>query len=385
MRHIQFVVAIVVLASVVGSALGQDLPQVVPRGPLNGNPVGPAVGPPMGGGVVPPAQGPAAPPAVAEGPPVGTPFDFTTLSDVKWLGRQAPPQLLQDRAVLVLLFAEWCPNCNGWSPQLFADLKQSILRRPVIVLAINNDSSPAGAHAYLKKHGFEAANVFVGYGPDVHQKLGFRNPLYKYALLDPDHKVIASGWAADGVNGVRIDTRFHVAHRINTGDDLGEFSVLAETMSPELQAALWPLELGMTDEATLKRSRESLPDGEQRAFNQAVVDYLDTLLAEIEQLAGGDVAQQIEAYQQAQQLAGMFSASKQSKTAAQYVRFKDGDRQFQRELAAQTAYQNVMAKAASGSPRFRILVKAVAQRYKGTHFGDLAAQAIAARKPDDGE
>ena len=134
------------------------------------------------------------------------------------------------------------------------------------------------------------------------------------------------------------------------------------------------MELGGTNESTLKKARSQLTDEQKEELNQAIFRFLDNSLAEIKRLNEGKVPDQVAAFEKATAMATMFRTTEQSQEAQQLAAERKKDRDFQREIAAKKAYERTAQKAGDNPAKRATMLRAIAKRYEGTYYGDLAKQ-----------
>jgi thiol-disulfide isomerase/thioredoxin len=303
-----------------------------------------------------------------------------SLEGVRWQGSAPSLEALKGKTVLLLIYATWCPIANKWSPDLMHQVRAAIQGKPVVVLAVDADSSPKEVAHYLTERGFFAPNIIHGYDPAIHKRLGFQSNLYQYVWIEPDGKPSKQGQA--GMFFDKADGKeFVLASEISKRTDLGKFKVLDPQMSAEVQTALWPIELGDFSEAAVKRAKTPLGASEKDEVDAAVGKLLDARLGEIRGLYKGSAAEQLQAYEKATALGKTFKQSPQSKKAREVAAFLDKDEDFKHELAAKKAYDALMQRSASTTPRARTAaLKGIAERFEGTHYGEVAKEA-AGKKP----
>jgi len=131
---------------------------------------------------------------IAAEPPAAA-AQLPSLATVRWADAAATFEGLRGKTVVVLVYATWCPKCNAWSADFFAQLKAAIAGKPVVVLAINADKSPMGIGPYVTERNFFAPNVLHGYDPTMVQRLGFQSDLFRYVRIDPSGAMVERGSA----------------------------------------------------------------------------------------------------------------------------------------------------------------------------------------------
>lgn len=294
------------------------------------------------------------------------------LGEVRWVEPGITRDALKGKTTIVLVYATWCPICNKWSGRFFDQLKAALRGRPVIVLAVNADKTPRSARGYIAQRNFNAPNILHGYHPTLHTRLGFKSNLFRYVQIGPSGKIDRKGSAGMQDQG----GNFGLPERIRNAQNLGEFLFIAPDMPESLQALLWPCELGRMSDTALQASQKKLPADQKKALQTAIDNFLDTRLEHIRENYKGSMPERLEAYAAAGLLSKMFKSSQQSKKAKQVVASMGEDKQFKRELAAQKAYQSAVERIIAKPQRRISLLKAIARRFKGTHFGDLAGESL---------
>ena len=305
---------------------------------------------------------------------------LAALNGVRWVGPTVTPNMLRDKTTLVLVYASWCPKCNQWSGELFQQLKTATADKPVVILAINADSSPSEMQQYITQRGFFGPNIFHGYDPAIPAKLGLEDNLYNYVMIGPDGAIKAQGSAA-GFFPEGAGKRFAVPSALAKATNLGSFKLITAGMSPEAATALWPLELGGISEPALRSAQGKLAPEQRAEVETAVTQYLDGRLAFIRERYKGEIPERIAAYETAAELAAAFRNAPQNQTARQVVEFMEADTAFKQEVAAKKAYDSSMRIVTENPRRRASVLKSVAKRFEGTHYGKLAAESLAADSP----
>ena len=295
-----------------------------------------------------------------------------SLEAVQWVEPGITCDAIKGKTTVILVYATWCPICNKWSGKMFGQLKDAIKGRPVVVLAVNTDKTPRSARRYVAERNFTAPNIIHGYHPTLHTRLGFDSNLFHYVQIGPSGKVTRKGSA-----GMQDQAgNFGLPTRLKESKNLGEFLFITPDMPESLQALLWPCELGRMSDTELRAAQKKLPADQKKAVETAVDSFLDTRLEQIRRNYKGSIPQRLEAYQAALALSKMFKSSEQSKKAKQVIAFMEKDKQFKQELAARKAYQSALERIAAKPQRRNSLLRAIARRFKGTHFGEMAKENI---------
>lgn len=291
------------------------------------------------------------------------------LDGVQWAGPPLSPSALAGKTTIVLVYASWCPKCNVWSGDLFKGLRDGIKDKPVVLLAIYADENPGEAQKYVTDRAFAAPNIIHGFDPKMPQKLGFDSNLFHYVTYGPTGEVLSRG-SAGAYYGDADNKVYAPVQELNRlGDKVGSFRVLTPGLSPNVQSVLWPLELGLANDATITKARNGLNADEKAELDGVVETFMETGLKEVKANYKGEVQQQFTAYEKASQLAGIFKGSAGNKTARDVMQFMEKDEKFKKEWGAKKAYEAAATKAPALR---RNLMKTVATRFPGTYYGKLA-------------
>lgn len=286
------------------------------------------------------------------------------LGEVKWATAAPNMKSLEDKTVIVLIWASWCPKCNQWSGDLFTELKGAIQGKPVVILAINADSTPNKIEDYVTERGFFAPNVLFGYDPNIKQKLGLDSELFRYFRYDPKGKLATYGFAPQ------------LPGELKSAKDLGKFRILPEDPSEAVAAALWPLELGVISDGAITKARKSLSNDDKAKVDASLNAYLAREIEAAAKLQEGGAEDKFHAYDRAAALAGSFKTSAEGKKAKEIVLALDKDSAFKREAAAKKAYEGLMQKTAIAPAMRDKMLRALAQRFSGTIYGKKAAASV---------
>jgi thiol-disulfide isomerase/thioredoxin len=277
----------------------------------------------------------------------------------------------------VLVYATWCPKCNSWSADFFSQVKAAVKDKPVVVLAVDSESKQeANFMKYVTERGFLATNIFHGQDPTIAKRLGFESNLFKHVLIGPDGTVADKGDCGSFYNQPN-GKQFVLAKQLADAKDLGRFTFLKAEMSDEVKAILWPLELGApSSDAMLSKARKNLGGNDQEQLDAAIGSYLNDQMEQIRESAKGDVLARLGAYEKASALSVSFKKTEQGKAAKELLETLGDDADFKREVAAKIAYEKCMQQTGK---RRSTLLKAVATRFEGTHYGALAQEARKAK------
>lgn len=297
------------------------------------------------------------------------------LAPVRWQGRVPSPASIGDKTPIVLVYASWCPKCNVWSPDLFAQIQAAIQDKPVVLFAINADESTRGVNYALQRN-LVGPNIFHGDDPSIVQRMGFDSELFYYALFEDGLETRpkqAGGFytKADG------SKEFAIAREIGTGLN-GSFSIIDSEQPANLKQVLWPAELGgKLDERSLLSMRKNLDESQTEAFNSAIVGYLNRQIEAIKLSRTGTIPEQIAGYELASSLATDFKSTTQGKACRKLVDELDEDKAFQTEVIAKNLFDQGRARAKSAVDLRRQMGR-ILSRYPDSYYGKEAQKAIAA-------
>jgi len=303
------------------------------------------------------------------------------LDHVQWAGAPVSYKQLRGKAVFVFVYATWCPKCNAWSGKLFQQIRESLKGKPGVVLAINADTSPAGAKSYLQQRGFFAPNILHGYDPQMHKRMGQESNLFRYAIVGPDGDVLGFGYGGERV--VMPDGRqlHKIAYQIEELTKNARFHLIDPAMPAEVKTALWPCELGGLSEAALRAATRSLTPEHREIVEKTVDELLEQRIATIRENYKGSLEERFTAYDLAAELAQGFPSASQGKKAEQVIEFMESDGDFKREVTARRLFNKAMNSSADAR-RLRIQFRSLGERFEGTLFGDKAMeQAVALQQP----
>ncbi|TWT32588.1 thioredoxin domain-containing protein [Blastopirellula retiformator] len=296
------------------------------------------------------------------------------LAPVRWHGRVPSPASIGDKTPVVLVYATWCPKCNVWSPDLFAQIREAIQDKPVVLFAINADENTRGPNYALQRN-LVGPNIFHGDDPTIVQRMGFESELFYYSLFE-DGMQTARDQAGGHYKQPDGSKEYAIARQIGTGLD-GSFSLIQPEQSADLKQVLWPAELGARlDERSLLSMRKNLGESLAAEFNTAILDYLNGQIEKIKLSRNGTIPEQIEGYELASQLADDFKSTSQGKACATLVEQLDEDKAFQEELLAKKLYDQGRARAKSAVDLRRQMGRIVS-RYPESYYGQEAQKAIA--------
>ena len=291
------------------------------------------------------------------------------LEGVRWVGPAMTLEGLRGKTVVLLTYATWCPICNKWSGELCAQLKESILDKPVVLLAVNNDEKPGNVRPYLEARKFFAPNIIHGYDASIAKRNGLPD-LWGYIIIDPQGKIVEKGHAGSFVGG-DANKAFVLAKKLRDQTRLGEFTVIDAKMPDSVKYALWPMELGVAAAGDLHKF-----SGEQKKqIDAALATYGAKELKNIRKLAKGDMDSQFAAYDRANALGLQLKGSSGALEARKVILALEAESKFKRELSAKKAYERC-EKLPANSGRATAL-KVLVQRFGGTLYADKAKEVVA--------
>jgi peroxiredoxin len=109
-------------------------------------------------------------------------------SEVRLLdGRTLKAEQLRGRAVVVQIWASWCPFCGAQNPHV-QKLHDAARDRGLVVLAFSIDRTEQAAKQYVAKHGY-TFNVAM-HTPQVDQWFGHHRTLPETYVVDPGGRVV---------------------------------------------------------------------------------------------------------------------------------------------------------------------------------------------------
>lgn len=295
------------------------------------------------------------------------------LSGVRWQGRVPSPASIGDKTPVVLVYATWCPKCNTWTPDLFAQLAESIKDKPVVLFAVNADETVRGVDYALQRK-LVGPNIFHGDDPSIVARMGFQSELFNYSIFQDgqqqDRKQAGSYYNMN--DGTK---EFVLSRQIKTGLE-GKFSLLTGDTSDSLKQVLWPIELGSKlDERTLLAMRKKMDESLAQEFNAAISSFLDRQVQEIADSREGTVPQQIKGYEMAEMIATDFKSTPQGRACRGLLDKLEEDQTFQDELTAKKLYDQAMQKGSTPVTLRRMMARA-SSRFPETHFGKEAQKVI---------
>ena len=297
------------------------------------------------------------------------------LAGVRWQGRVPSPESIGEKTPVVMIYASWCPICNGWSPELFAQINKVIQDEPVVLFAINADENTRGV-SYALERNLVGPNIFHGDDPGIDKRMGFDSELFRYSVFQDGMQTKRSS-ASSYFNNNDGSKEFSIVRDMKSGLG-GSFSILTPEMSPQLRQILWPAEIGAKlDERSLISLRRNMDEKLSDEFNSAVGDYLNRQIEKIKASREGTIPEQLEGYELAETVATDFKSTPQGRACRELVDKLDEDEAFQNELTAKKLYQQGKQKANSPVALKRMMGRVIS-RYADTHYGQEAQKAISA-------
>jgi peroxiredoxin len=305
---------------------------------------------------------------------------IASLDGVAWEGPGASLEQLKGKTVVVLTFGNWCPKCGARAREIFSNVSKAAAGKPVVIVAVSTDASPAKAKEYAEHHGLRGANVLNGSDPQLAKSFGFTNEFFNFVIIDPAGELASSGNAAYETEKGDVQS-YVVGKLIRESKDLGKFRFIDPAMSLGLQELLWPMELGQTSAAHrgLKRAETSLKPADRELLKTAMDRFLDEELKTIQALAQGRGAQRVLALKQAAALSSAFRTSEQGKEAKRLLVELAKDKGLMKEVSAKKVYDLSM-QTPDPDQRMAQLEKA-AKQFPDTYYGALAGKLAAAARP----
>ena len=307
------------------------------------------------------------------------------LDSVAWIGPGVSLADLRGKSVVVLTYVTWCPLCNEWSPEMFRQVREAAAGQPAVVVAVCTDAPTVPGPRYVSEHGLVGRNIVHAYDGRMDEKLGLKDSqLFNALVLGPDGSVVwqgASGRHYPQGDGSR---KYAVAEKLREAAPGGKFTIVSPDMPADVQAVLWPMEMGrIVPDRDLTRAKRSLSAGSRAALDRAVESFVARQWSQIEDLSAGEIPQQMTAYAKADLLAKAYRTTEEGRQARSLVGQLNRDTQFKREIAARRTYEQILAKTANQShARQRAVLEGFAKRFDGTYF---AEQARALTAKDDAE
>ncbi|PQO35292.1 hypothetical protein C5Y96_09665 [Blastopirellula marina] len=295
------------------------------------------------------------------------------LAGVRWQGRVPSPESIGDKTPVVMVYASWCPICNGWSPELFKQIQEMIRDEPVVLFAINADETTRGV-SYALERNLVGPNIFHGDDPTIVKRMGFDSELFRYAVFQEgmQSKKASAGSYFNNNDGTK---EFSIVRDMKSGLG-GSFSILTPEMSPSLRELLWPAEIGAKlNERSLISLRKNMDEGLTGEFNTAVTEYLNRQVEKVKTSRTGSIPEQISGYELAETVATDFKSTPQGRACREFVDNLADDETFQNELTAKKLYDQGKQKANSPVTLKRMMGRVIS-RYADTYYGKEAQKAI---------
>ncbi len=299
-----------------------------------------------------------------------------SFSSIRWAGPGASSDALKGKTVVMVSFVTWCPICNGWAPEMLAQIKKATEDKPVVVLAVATDVDAAAGKTYMLQHKFVGSNILYGADANVATEYGVEaKNLWNYVWFDPTGKVTKKGAAGAAYAGPNNTKTYVVPQEINTTKDLGKLEFVSSTMSPEVKQYAWGIELGdyalLTQISSPKVQRLFSKD-DREALVGMQSHFLDERLASAKENSTGDIPKKIDAFETATQLATHFRTTAQGKEAVKIAAALNGDPAFRKELTAKSQYNLALNKSGGDDAKLAKLLRAVSVHFAGTYYGDQA-------------
>lgn len=297
-----------------------------------------------------------------------------SLDGVTWDDWPVSYSGLHGKTVIVLAYGTWSEAANrGAAAEMLSQLKRAVAYKPAVVLAINTDKTSEKGPDYLAQYNFQAPNIVAGWDPLMPARLGTKADPFSYAWVDPEGHLVETGQPLKWF-GLPTAPQFALTIKLDQEQNAGKFAALNSFMSARVRTLLWPLELGLPmSEADLAEPRSVLSKTDARALDAGIESYVEAQGAWIAQLARGELADRVVAYEQATLLASAFKDRPKAEPAKNLVAQCDQNKELRTELAAKRAYDKALEAAAQAPANRSRLLLNVSRSYQGTLYGQRAA------------
>ncbi len=306
------------------------------------------------------------------------------LNGAAWIGPGVSLNDLRGKSVVLLTYVTWCPKCNVWAPELFAQIKAAAADRPVVIIAVCTDAPTVPGTVYCAEKGMVGLNVLHAYDANMDARLGLDDSrLFNAMLIGPDGQPVWSGGASNYFN-TDNGKDFVVARKVRELGNPGEFTIVSDDMPPDVQQLLWPMELGrLIPDRDLNRVKRKLSPESREALEEAVQTFVARQLEIIRELMEGGVPEQMAAYAKADLLAKTYPTTEEGREGRSIVSEFNRSSDFKREIVARTAYEKLLENAANQSQaRQAGQLTGFVKRFEGTWAAEQAAALLA---KEDGE
>lgn len=307
------------------------------------------------------------------------------LNGAAWIGPGVSLGDLRGKSVVVLTYVTWCPKCNVWAPDMFAQIKDAAADRPVVIIAVCTDAPTVPGPVYCTEKGMIGLNVLHAYDANMDARLGLDDAqLFNAMLIGPDGQAVWSGGAGSFYNNTDGSKEYVISRKVRELSNPGEFTILADDMPPDVQQLLWPMELGrLIPDRDLNRVKRKLSPASRDALEEAVGTFVARQLEVIHDLMEGDIPEQMAAYSKADLLAKTYPTTEEGRAARGIVSEFNRDSAFKREVTARTAFEKLLENAANQTQaRQAGQLTGFVNRFEGTWASEQAAALLAKEDSD---
>lgn len=300
------------------------------------------------------------------------------LNGLMWRGPGATMEDLSGKPVVILDYVTWCPKCNVWSPDLFAQVKAAVADTPVIVVAVCTDEEAVPGPIYVSRSNFLGANILHAYHPRMDERLGVdAGNLFNAVLIGPDRNIVWKG-AAGSYYDSNGGKDFVLARKIRELKNKGEFRIVSPEMPNEVKSVLWPMELGqLVSQRDVGRVKNRLSDQGKEVLETAITEFVNKQLEQIYELKAGEIPEQIQAMEKAEMLSKAYPASDAGKEAKELWSTWQKEGELRKEIVALQALEKTGSRLSSlPHPRRVSTLEGFVKRYEGTYAATLAEERL---------
>ncbi len=291
---------------------------------------------------------------------------------------------LKGKGVVIIFFQSWCPVCNEWGPKMLKQVEDTHgANRGLVLVAIKTDGGGVvGARNYLKRAGLDLTRWCVGSDSSAkyYQRVTGANELWDYALVGADGQLAKAADAGTFWMDGPEKNKYVVASS-DTVKACGRIGTLlpADRKYPDgSDEAVRLAELGYFGSA-LKKAGDELKADIQAAAKKRV-----KLLIEVMDDKNENGGYRYEAYKDLVVLAKDLRGHAIGREAASACTRGGSDPVIVNEKTAEKAFHRAMDAVIKGGEKklskTNNYLKMVADRYKGTAFGDRAARLYEANR-----
>ncbi|MEM7010862.1 MAG: hypothetical protein AAF585_05190 [Verrucomicrobiota bacterium] len=294
---------------------------------------------------------------------------------------------MRGKSVLVMFFQDWCPICNGWSPNLFKQIGEAYKDDPLVVLiAIKTDGgSTSDAENYLQSR-TELEHWLVGVDDNAtyYRQATGEDRLYKYMWVKPDGEVgeiDKSGTFLRDSN----PRQFSLAAKGDQAKfrkDAKPLLPTEPTINEALKPAAWFAERGLfltaLSEVRKSASNSALQD-DVATFRQIILEQLDASVKNHAATVADESSEnRYQAYLALRKIEENFGPSAPGQAAKQAAAAHTSSAWVSDEEEAADDYESIMRRAARADDersrdRITRALEKLAEEYPNTMYGRIAA------------